>query len=159
MHVGIAYLRWRGKRSRHSRRMRTCDFAYLARGPWASAELSEIIYFCSISGDARIWMSPRHGILIMYDKLGNMYTCTLQPVLKTGVHTLLYFSANTWEVSLTCSYINSLINLFMVRYSSTNNISFKKLTHWGWVTHICAGNLTIIGLDNGLSPGRRQAII
>ena len=34
MHVGIAYLRWRGKRSRHSRRMRTRKFAYLARGPW-----------------------------------------------------------------------------------------------------------------------------
>ena len=34
-----------------------------------------------------------------------------------------------------------------------------QLTHWGWVTHICVGNLTIIGSDNGLSPGRRQAII
>ena len=33
------------------------------------------------------------------------------------------------------------------------------LTHWGRVTHICVGNLTIIGTDNGLSPGRRQAII
>ena len=33
------------------------------------------------------------------------------------------------------------------------------LTHWGRVTHICVGNLNIIGLDNGLSPGRRQAII
>ena len=33
------------------------------------------------------------------------------------------------------------------------------LTHWGRVTHICYGNLTIIGPDNGLSPGRRQAII
>ena len=33
------------------------------------------------------------------------------------------------------------------------------LTHWGRVTHICVGNLTIIGPDNGLSPGRRQAII
>ena len=32
-------------------------------------------------------------------------------------------------------------------------------THWGRVTHICVGNLTIIGSDNGLSPGRRQAII
>ena len=32
-------------------------------------------------------------------------------------------------------------------------------THWGWVTHICVGNLTIIGSDNGLSPGRRQAIV
>ena len=25
--------------------------------------------------------------------------------------------------------------------------------------HICVSNLTIIGSDNGLSPGRRQAII
>ena len=33
------------------------------------------------------------------------------------------------------------------------------LTHWGRVTHICFGKLTIIGSDNGLSPGRRQAII
>ena len=34
MHAGIAHLRWRGKRSRHSWRMRTRNFAYLARGPW-----------------------------------------------------------------------------------------------------------------------------
>ena len=27
------------------------------------------------------------------------------------------------------------------------------------MTHICVGNLTIVGSDNGLSPGRRQAII
>ena len=33
------------------------------------------------------------------------------------------------------------------------------LTHWRRVTHICVDNLTIIGSDNGLSPGRRQAII
>ena len=32
------------------------------------------------------------------------------------------------------------------------------LIHWGRVTHICVDNLTIIGSDNGLSPGRRQAI-
>ena len=31
--------------------------------------------------------------------------------------------------------------------------------HWGRVTRICVGNITIIGPDNGLSPGRRQAII
>ena len=33
------------------------------------------------------------------------------------------------------------------------------LNHWGRVTHICVSKLTIIGSDNGLSPGRRQAII
>ena len=33
------------------------------------------------------------------------------------------------------------------------------LTHWGRVAHICVVKSTIIGSDNGLSPGRRQAII
>ena len=33
------------------------------------------------------------------------------------------------------------------------------LTHWGRAMHICVSKLTIIGSDNGMSPGRRQAII
>ena len=33
------------------------------------------------------------------------------------------------------------------------------IIHLGRVTHICVGNLTIIGSDNGLSPGRRKPII
>ena len=37
--------------------------------------------------------------------------------------------------------------------------SMTPLTHWGRVTHICVRDLTSIGSDNGLSPGRRQAII
>ena len=37
--------------------------------------------------------------------------------------------------------------------------SFSALTHWGWVTHMCFSKLTIIGSDNGLSPGRCQAVI
>ena len=40
-----------------------------------------------------------------------------------------------------------------------NTYSYPILTHWGRVTHICVSKLTIIGSDNGLSPGRRQAII
>ena len=44
----------------------------------------------------------------------------------------------------------------------TSNISCNKsqnLTHWGRVMDICVSDLTSIGSDNGLSPGRRQAII
>ena len=33
------------------------------------------------------------------------------------------------------------------------------LTYWDQETHICVGKLTIKGIDNGLSPGRHQAII
>ena len=40
-----------------------------------------------------------------------------------------------------------------------SSISIFRLTHWGRVTHICVNELTIIGSDNGLSPGRCQAII
>ena len=43
MHVGIAYLRWRGKRSRHSRRMRNRNFAYLERGPWYILYISTVM--------------------------------------------------------------------------------------------------------------------
>ena len=35
-----------------------------------------------------------------------------------------------------------------------------SLTHWGRVTHICVSKNSTVGSDNdGLSPGRRQAII
>ena len=44
-------------------------------------------------------------------------------------------------------------------YDLTTLPGHNELTHWGWVTHIFVGKLTIIGLDNGLSPERRQAII
>ena len=53
-----------------------------------------------------------------------------------------------------CECWYSLIN----RYSHSY-VKWCPLTHWGRVTHICVSKLTIIGLDNGLSPGRRQAII
>ena len=33
------------------------------------------------------------------------------------------------------------------------------LIHWGQVTHICVSKLTTVDSDNGLPPGRRQAII
>ena len=33
------------------------------------------------------------------------------------------------------------------------------LTHWGQMTHICVGKLITIVSDNGLSPGRHQAVI
>ena len=42
---------------------------------------------------------------------------------------------------------------------ASHRIGDKPLTHWGRVTHICVSKLTIIGSDNGLPPGRRQAII
>ena len=46
VYAGIAYPRWRGKRSRHSRRMRTRNFTYLERGPCKKLwEFSKIIAY------------------------------------------------------------------------------------------------------------------
>ena len=39
------------------------------------------------------------------------------------------------------------------------SIVVPLLTLWGRVTHICLGKLINIGSDNGLKPGRRQAIV
>ena len=35
----------------------------------------------------------------------------------------------------------------------------QGLTHWGWVSHIWVSKITIIGSDDGLSPGQRHVII
>ena len=56
----------------------------------------------------------------------------------------------------------SIILYFVFRRASLHGPSgflFCALTRWGRVTHICVVKLTLIGSDNGLSPGRRQAII
>ena len=59
-----------------------------------------------------------------------------------------------------CHSFDVLNNIISPRcpngHSSHNS---PKLTHWDRVMHICVSELTIIGSDNGLSPGRRQAII
>ena len=49
------------------------------------------------------------------------------------------------------------ISLMFIRIWA--DLMIYQLTHWDRVTHICVSKLTIIAYDNGLSPGRRQAII
>ena len=64
---------------------------------------------------------------------------------------VLYFLHNT-------SLLSFHVVLTLSIGVSFNSDMWYNLTHWGRVTHICVGNLTIIGSDNGWSPGRRQAI-
>ena len=56
------------------------------------------------------------------------------------------------------SYIFLALTHRSVKYQPLHS-SFSMLTHWGRVTHIWVGKLTIIDSDNGLLPGRHQAII
>ena len=65
-------------------------------------------------------------------------------------------TAKTWLSFELLTYIKELTN---VKEVFTDINASAKLTHWGRVTHICVSKLTIIVSDNGLAPGRRQAII
>ena len=56
-------------------------------------------------------------------------------------------------------YVYVCIKTYIILVLSKATHDITCLTLWGRVTHICVGNLTNIGSDNGLSPGRRQATI
>ena len=47
----------------------------------------------------------------------------------------------------------------MTNERCTSDFRLTKDTKWGGVMHIHVSKLTIIGSDNDLAPGRRQAII
>ena len=49
--------------------------------------------------------------------------------------------------------------IFESIFHQCNETNETTLIHWGQVTHICVGDLTIIGSDNGLLPVQHQAII
>ena len=64
-----------------------------------------------------------------------------------------------WKLSYNlCLYVTT-ISSSMLNFDLKIFKHLFALTHWGWVRHICVSRLTITGPDNGLSPGRRQAII
>ena len=65
------------------------------------------------------------------------------------------------DIYVLSSHIFTLLNLsnrFLV-VATGSNLLLHILVHWVPVTHVCVSKTTIIGSDNGLSPGRRQAII
>ena len=66
------------------------------------------------------------------------------------------YSSTVWSlVVLKCCTSSS----HSISWWQQGTAEIPMLIHWGWVTHKCISNLTIIGSDNGLSPGQRQAII
>ena len=73
-------------------------------------------------------------------------------------------TANTLELRLSCTTHRVYMSMVLCKGDTKPLLMHWSyapfaLTHWGRVKHICVNKLTIIGSDNGLSPGRRQAII
>ena len=71
---------------------------------------------------------------------------------------LLRRSRGHYNRCISTSLTNYHYNQFPALDTPMPKDKHDDLTHWGLVTHICVGNLTIIGSDNGLAPGRRQDI-
>ena len=83
-----------------------------------------------------------------------MYIIHIYIIITKNIRYLL------WNRGFWCSLNNTYLIFPTLCIWCTNHLCDScDLTHWGRVTHICVGKLTIIGSDNGLSPGRRQAII
>ena len=73
---------------------------------------------------------------VYFIKVDNLTMCPDSNISDVISHCLYY------QTRAGYSHMSVVIDIFMFR-----------------VTHICVGKLNIIGSDNGLSPGRRQAII
>ena len=73
-----------------------------------------------------------------------------QVISSHGIDTFLF--TRIWNIC------NMSVSRNNGKCTGLNKRYINALTHWGRVTHICVSKLTIIGSDDGLSPGRRQAI-
>ena len=73
------------------------------------------------------------------------------PMIWRSREWFLIFQITHCLLTITCISYEDIFTL----YSNYQNV----LSQWGRMTHICVDDVTIIGSDNGLSPGRRQAII
>ena len=64
------------------------------------------------------------------------------------------WSPSQLYVTTSCYFIQNIHPLNLMGL-----VVLNPWTHWGRATHICVSNSTLIASDNGLSPGRCQAII
>ena len=87
--------------------------------------------------------------------VSGMLLHSLGAVSLGGVQGIYHYIEKIWYVEI--SSPKSLASC-PILVSQFTQCLLNVLTHWGRVTHICVDNLNIIGSDNGLSPGRRQAI-
>ena len=68
----------------------------------------------------------------------------------------VYWLGSVWSVMYRSLQLLDAFSIYHIRHIIR---WATPLTHWGRATRICVGKLTIIVSNNGLWPGRRQAII
>ena len=68
------------------------------------------------------------------------------------------FGEKNYRVAEESRRYDACVTSMQLVLSAACELNAMCLTRWGRVTHICVSKLNIIGSDNGLPPGRRQAI-
>ena len=81
----------------------------------------------------------------------------LWPLVAKHAEILHMINHDIWRPM--CTPTLNLSSITTKRPAKIEIFHSVTIDHWGRVTHIWATELTILGSDNGLSPGRRQAII
>ena len=92
---------------------------------------------------------------IVFPPSKTVYVCTRKR--QNGIWMYRTIMQLSFQLALNCIIIFRRQSQKMTTHLQ-QKVTWIYLTHWGRVTQICVSKLTI-GSDNGLSPGRRQAII
>ena len=104
----------------------------------------------------RQWLVAWSALSPYLNQYWNIVNLTLRNKIhwNINVYSYIFISENAFE----CVVCEMSAILSRPQCVKTHCVR-QRLTHWRRVTHICVGKLSIVGSDNGLSPGRRQAII
>ena len=103
-----------------------------------------------------MWLKSHLKIFRTHSWIGfNHMYININIFIHTHTHPHTPTPTHTHPPTPTHTYIYTYIYIFNAQALHIHAV----LTHWGRTTHTCVGKLTTIGSDNGLSPGRRQAII
>ena len=128
---------------------RTCKFSISLvrrdRWPWKLRSSPEVFHI----------LTPTPTQYRLLQISARMYTAVQG---KSESHKCLFDSIMSIYIIISIGLLLKWDNIDLINTCSRGT-KWSVLTRWGPVTHICVGKLTIIGSDNGLSPGRRQAII
>ena len=111
--------------------------------------------------DAELWNDPRtsSNAISKLDKTHYQFWFNQQPIHYTDIGTQGQPLRYKHALFVACKGMLNPLRYGSFAYKGREPGKNSVLTHWGRVTHICVSKLTIIASDNGLSPGRRQAII
>ena len=126
-------------------------------------------------GDKFQWNFNQNTKLFIHEIASENVVCERVAILSRGRWvndypcsvSCIHLPSNLWckhkptipSVTACCLIIIKMLCKDCDQTSSGTYVLCLSLTHWGRVTHICVSKLTIFGSDNGLSPGRHQAII